>query len=78
VLSAAFRKRGGELVVVGGSAIEFYTEGAYASGDVDFCVLTPERPIRLRLRQRSWVNSARKAGPRSSGSGGLFVDCSAW
>ncbi|MGE3309298.1 MAG: hypothetical protein AB7O66_04950 [Limisphaerales bacterium] len=32
---AVFRDRGVELVVVGGSAIEFYTEGAYLSGDVD-------------------------------------------
>ena len=30
--SALFREQGIELVVVGGSAIEFYTEGAYTSG----------------------------------------------
>jgi len=29
--SEVFRERGIELVVVGGSAIEFYTEGAYTS-----------------------------------------------
>ncbi len=29
LVSAVFRERGIELVVVGGSAIEFYTEGAY-------------------------------------------------
>ena len=41
--SAIFRERGIELVVVGGSAIEFYTEGAYASGDIDLCLLSPTR-----------------------------------
>jgi hypothetical protein len=35
LVSAGFRERGIELVVVGGSAIEFYTEGAYVSGDVE-------------------------------------------
>ena len=32
-----FRERGFSLVVVGGSAVEFYTEGGYMSGDIDFC-----------------------------------------
>ncbi|MCX6925372.1 MAG: hypothetical protein NT154_19510, partial [Verrucomicrobia bacterium] len=39
--SALFRERGIELVVVGGSAIELLTEGAYTSGDLDLCYLTP-------------------------------------
>ena len=33
--SALWAERGVELVVVGGSAIEFLTDGAYASGDLD-------------------------------------------
>lgn len=72
--SAAFRERGIELVVVGGSAIEFYTEGAYTSGDVDLCVLKPERPIPLRLRQQVMGELSGQGGPRSWEVAGLFVD----
>lgn len=71
--SAAFRERGIELVVVGGSAIEFYTEGAYLSGDVDLCVLRPERPIPLRLRQEIMGELGAQGGPRSWEVAGLFV-----
>lgn len=35
LVSELFRERGFLPVVVGGSAIEFYTEGAYVSGDID-------------------------------------------
>jgi hypothetical protein len=72
--SAAFRERGIELVVVGGAAIEFYTEGAYLSGDVDLCVLTPERPIPLRLRQEIMGQLDGQGGPRSWEVAGTFVD----
>jgi hypothetical protein len=72
--SAAFRERGIELVVVGGSAIEFYTEGAYVSGDVDLCVLRPARPIPLRLRQQVMAGLGAEGGPRSWEVAGLFVD----
>ena len=37
LVTALFRERGFPLVVVGGSAVEFYTEGGYMSGDIDFC-----------------------------------------
>ena len=37
IVSEEFRARGFEPVIVGGSAIEFYTDGAYMSGDVDVC-----------------------------------------
>ena len=37
VITAMFQQRGFQLVVVGGSAVEFYTEGKYMSGDIDFC-----------------------------------------
>ena len=72
--SAAFRERGIELVVVGGSAIEFYTDGAYVSGDVDLCVLQPERPIPLRVRQEVMGELGGQGGPRSWEVAGLFVD----
>jgi hypothetical protein len=37
MVSELFRERGFEPVIVGGSAIEFYTDGAYMSGDTDIC-----------------------------------------
>ena len=37
LVSELFRERGFEPVVVGGSAIEFYTDGAYMCGDTDIC-----------------------------------------
>ena len=43
LVSTIFRSQGIELVVVGGSAIEFYTDGAYVSGDLDMCLITPSR-----------------------------------
>jgi len=37
LVTTMFQRRGFPLVVVGGSAVEFYTEGGYMSGDIDFC-----------------------------------------
>ena len=37
LITTLFQQRGFSLVVVGGSAVEFYTEGGYMSGDIDFC-----------------------------------------
>ena len=36
LVTTLFAARGFPLVVVGGSAVEFYTEGGYMSGDIDF------------------------------------------
>jgi hypothetical protein len=67
-----------DLVVVGGSAIEVYTEGAYVSGDLDICA--PRTPIAEVLRRwgfrqpgREWARMDWKivldvVGPRVSGS----------
>ena len=44
LVGALFRERGLETVVVGGSAVEFYTEGGYVSGDLDLCILDAPRP----------------------------------
>lgn len=71
---ALFRERGIDLVVVGGSAIEFYTEGAYASGDLDLCPVDAARPIPLRLRQGVMGQLGGKGGPRSWEVAGMFVD----
>lgn len=37
LVSELFRSLGFDPIVVGGSAIEFYTDGAYMSGDIDIC-----------------------------------------
>jgi hypothetical protein len=59
--SALWAERGVELVVVGGSAIEILTEGAYASGDLDMC---PAAKATLPIAERKeimgllvWCNS---------------------
>jgi hypothetical protein len=71
--SALFRERGVELVVVGGSAIELLTDGAYTSGDVDLCRLTPA-PLPLRERQEIMGQLGAKGGPRSWQVAGGFLD----
>lgn len=73
LISAVFRQRGVELVVVVGSAIEFYTEGAYVSGDVDMCTVPPSR-IDLRTRQELMGSLGGKGGPRSWEVCGTYVD----
>jgi hypothetical protein len=72
--SALFAVRGIELVVVGGSAIEFYTEGAYTSGDVDLCILHSREPLTIRLRQEIMGQVSAKGGPRSWEVAGAYVD----
>jgi hypothetical protein len=74
LVSAVFRERGVELVVVGGSAIEFYTEGAYISGDLDLCLA--DRPGLLGIRQRQEIMAQLEArgGPRSWEVAGAYVD----
>jgi hypothetical protein len=71
--SALFREHGIELVVVGGSAIELLTEGAYASGDLDLCRLSPAG-LSLRQRQEIMGRLGAQGGPRSWQVAGLFVD----
>jgi hypothetical protein len=71
--SALWTERGVELVVVGGSAIEILTEGAYASGDLDMCHATKARlPIRERQEVMGWLGS--KGGPRNWQVAGMYVD----
>lgn len=74
LVSTIFRERGIELVVVGGSAIEFYTEGAYVSGDLDICVASSKEPLTVLLRQELMGVLGAKGGPRSWEVGGVFVD----
>ena len=74
ICSAVFGERGIELIVVGGSAIEFYTEGAYASGDLDLCYSGESQPLTLRLRQELMGKLKGEGGPRSWQVAGMFVD----
>jgi hypothetical protein len=74
ICSALFGREGIQLVVVGGSAIEFYTEGAYVSGDVDLCVMEARRALTIRLRQEVMGQLGAKGGPRSWEVAGAYVD----
>lgn len=74
LVSAVYRECGIELVVVGGSAIEFYTEGAYVSGDLDLCVEFTPQALTARLRQELMARLGGTGGPRSWQVAGLYVD----
>jgi hypothetical protein len=71
--SALWRERGVELVVVGGSAIEFLTDGAYASGDLDLCYTTAAA-LPIRERQEVMGLLGAKGGPRNWQVAGMFLD----
>jgi len=72
--AAVFREHGIRLVVVGGSAIEFYTEGAYVSGDLDLCVEFTPTSLTPHLRQEIMARLGAIGGPRSWQVAGAFVD----
>ena len=71
--SALWLERGVELVVVGGSAIEILTEGAYASGDLDMCHIN-KATLPIRERQEIMGLLGAKGGPRNWQVAGMFVD----
>src|SRR6266436_3325030 len=71
--SALWAERGVELVVVGGSAIEILTEGAYASGDLDMCHVTAATlPIAQRKEIMGLLDA--KGGPRNWQVAGMYLD----
>ncbi len=71
--SALWAERGIQLVVVGGSAIEILTEGAYASGDLDMChVNAPTLPIAQRREVMDLLGA--KGGPRNWQVAGMYLD----
>jgi hypothetical protein len=72
LVSALFAEAGHQLIVVGGSAIEVYTEGGYMSGDIDFCRRELRMP--LRLAQDIMARLGATGGPRNWRVCGLFVD----
>ena len=71
--SALWAEFGFPLVVVGGSAIEILTEGAYASGDLDLCHTSAIGPS-VRQRQEIMGLLGAQGGPRNWQVAGMFVD----
>ena len=73
LITTLFQEKGFPLVVVGGSAVEFYTEGGYMSGDIDFCRKTL-RAVPPRLMQEIAVRLGGKGLGRNWLVCGLYVD----
>jgi hypothetical protein len=71
--SALWSERGVELVVVGGSAIEILTEGAYASGDLDMCHVT-DATLPVAQRKEIMGLLGAKGGPRNWQVAGMYLD----
>ena len=73
LVTTLFAERGFSLVVVGGSAVEFYTEGGYMSGDIDFC-----RKTLKAIPPRIMQEVAERLGGKGLGRNwlicGLYVD----
>ena len=71
--SSLWAERGVQLVVVGGSAIEILTEGAYTSGDLDMCHATAASlPIRERQEVMGLLGAT--GGPRNWQVAGMYLD----
>jgi len=73
LITTLFQERGFPLVVVGGSAVEFYTEGGYMSGDIDFCRKTL-KAVPPRLMQEIAESLGGKGLGRNWLICGLYVD----
>ena len=73
LVTTLFQEHGFPLVVVGGSAVEFYTEGGYMSGDVDFC-RTSLKAIPLRLMSDVMLRLGGKSLGRNWQVCGIYVD----
>jgi hypothetical protein len=73
LVTTLWAEHGVELVVVGGSAIEILTEGAYTSGDLDLCYAN-KSSLPLRQRQEIMGQLGAKGGPRNWQVAGMFVD----
>ncbi len=73
LITTLFQERGFPLVVVGGGAVEFYTEGGYMSGDIDFCRKTL-RAIPPRMMQEVAESLGGKGLGRNWLICGLYVD----
>ena len=77
LVSALWAEHGAELVVVGGSAIEMLTEGAYASGDLDMCHTTAATLPSAEQQEIMELLGA-KGGPRNWQVAGMYLDLLGW
>lgn len=73
LITTLFREQGFPLVVVGGSAVEFYTVGGYMSGDIDFCRRSLRGPS-LRMIKEILEPLGGKCIGRNWQVCGIFVD----
>jgi len=73
LMTTIFAERGFPLVTVGGSAVEFYTEGGYMSGDIDFCRKTL-KSVPPRIMQEVAESLGGKGIGRNWLICGLYVD----
>ncbi len=73
LVTELFREIGCDPVIVGGSAVEFYTEGHYVSGDVDICQ-TGQRLPTPREREEVMSLVGRPLGVRRWDVCGVMVD----
>ena len=78
--SALWAEHGVELVVVGGSAIEILTEGAYASGDLDMCVESSAGSHSSRIRSVGSSATRVRNGARFNQASGTppWTDFTSW
>lgn len=73
VVSELLRAIGTEPVVVGGSAVEFYTDGAYVSADVDICFDGARLPT-PRERETALAAAGESVSIRCWNVAGVMVD----
>ncbi|MBK9989890.1 MAG: hypothetical protein IPP19_03890 [Verrucomicrobia bacterium] len=75
-VTQAFREKGWNLIVVGGSALEFYTEGQYLSGDIDVCrrLGQPTIPPAIEREVMGRLNAKSTGTRRQWKIDGVFVD----
>ncbi len=75
LVSGLFRERGFGPVVVGGSTIEFYTDGACVSGSTDFCWTGARSPTpNDRGQIMSQIPGIERKGMRSWKFDSLWID----
>lgn len=73
LVSQLFREAGVDPVIVGGSAVEIYTDGQYVSGDVDVCFAGASLPL-PRLREEVMARIGRPLSSRKWDVGGVMVE----
>jgi hypothetical protein len=73
LVARTFEDLGCEPVVVGGSAVEFYSEGRYVSGDIDFCFTGARLPT-PREREEVLAKLGKPLGVRRGDIAGVIVD----